>query len=347
MIRLVYLLMVLVVISGQIYGGAEKKSKSEVTFKGFGKFTVDAAEKVSADKKRSDSKTNFKGKGLMGGLAGKLLLRSGEEGEIIDLNAMSIYKMNHKEKEYQVMPIEKLKMPESAEGEDNGKTPAEEPGQNEAKESDVRVVRSEFKVTDTGEAKTINNFPCRRFNILWLTEWESVSSGVRGIDSLSTDVWTTALTADLQQAQEEEMQFSRAYMEKLGIDMDQMQQAILGTNWMSILNQLNQSPDNPQAEDSRISDEMKKIEGYPVLIDGKYFAIRPGEGGDGEQQPEEAEEDVNPKKMFGGFAKKLMKKKEAPKELEPAFAYYTELLEYKAAQPAESDFTVPANYKQK
>lgn len=184
--------------------------------KGFGKFTVEETAKVTPDKKRSDSKTNFKGKGLMGGLAGKLLLRSGEEGKIIDLNAMSIYKMNHKEKEYQVVPIEKLKTPEKAEGEGSRKMPAAEP--EAEKESDVRVVRSEFKVTDTGEEKNINNFPCCLFN---------------------------------------------------------------------------------------------------------------------------------PKKMFGGFAKKLMKKKEAPKELEPAFAYYTELFEYKASEPAESDFTVPANYKQK
>jgi len=139
---------------------------------------------------------------LLGGTVAKLILKSGEEGEIIDLPAMSILKMDHKKKEYEVFPIEKIDINKSSNVSESENT--SESKEEEKSKSDIRIIRSEFKVTDTGEEQKVNNFPCRKYNILWLTEWESINSEQKGTDSLSTDVWTTKTTTDLKQAQETE-----------------------------------------------------------------------------------------------------------------------------------------------
>ncbi|MCP2604495.1 hypothetical protein NLC26_03325 [Candidatus Aminicenantes bacterium AC-708-M15] len=91
-----------------VFSGMVKKTRSEINFKKFGKYTVVKSEIINGKMKRVDSSTEFKGKGLIGGLTGKLFLKSGEKGEIINLQSMVIYKLDHKKKEYRVVPIEKL-----------------------------------------------------------------------------------------------------------------------------------------------------------------------------------------------------------------------------------------------
>jgi hypothetical protein len=94
---------------------------------------------------------------------------------------------------------------------------------------------------------------------------------------------------------------------------------------------------------TNMAEEMKKIEGYPILIDGKYFAIRPNQ----ETEQEEEVEVTSPKKMFGGFAKKLLNKKSGTKTLEPSFSYYIEVKEYKSVSQKDKEFNAPSNYKKK
>jgi hypothetical protein len=323
--------------------GTEKQTKSEITFKGFGKYSIEETVKIIIDKKRTDSKTDFKGEGLLGGTVAKLILKSGEEGEIIDLPAMSILKMDHKKKEYAVFPIEKIDMDKVSDVSESEKST--ENKEEEKSKSDIRIIRNEFKVTDTGEEQKVNNFPCKKYNILWLTEWESMSSEQKGTDSLSTDVWTTKTTADMLEAQETEFAFNKEYMSKIGINLDQIQQTMLGMNWLSILNQLNQSPNNPKMDETNMAQEMKKIEGYPILIDGKYYAIRPNQA---EESTVEEPETPSPKKMFGGLAKNLLKKKtDKPSQLEPSFSYLVETKAYKSTNIENGDFNVPSNYKKK
>ncbi|MEJ2636941.1 MAG: hypothetical protein P8184_16835 [Calditrichia bacterium] len=327
-----------------LFAGMQKKTKSEVNFKGFGTYSLTQTTEVTAQKKKNDSQSAFKGQGLMGKLAAKTVLRSGESSEIIDLPAMSIYKIDNQKKEYTVVPIEKLKM--SAGEEEKGASGKEESTPEE--KSDIRIIRSDFKVTDTGEKQTINNFASQKYIIMWVTEWENVNTKERGTDSLSTIVWTTPLTQTMKAAQEEEQQFNSEYMQKLGIETNQLQQEMLGTQWLSLLNQMNPGKQNPEFSDTKFSQEMGKINGYPVLIDGKYYSIRPQQNASGENKEEEGSESGSARKMFGGFAKKMLKKKpEEPKGPEPAFSYSTELLELKTADLSPNDFTVPATYKKK
>ena len=334
--RAFILFSVLFLLAGQVFAGVVKKTSSRITFKGFGTFTSIQSEKISANVKRTDSENRFKGKGLLGSAAGKMLLKSGDIGEIINLEEMMIYQMNHKKKEYEVNPI--TKMTEAIEEEEEV---SEELPEEEMKIRDIKIIRSEFKVEETGETKDINQFPCEKYVITWITEWEDLSSGEKGIDRLSTTVWTTPYTDEIQSAQEEEMNFSQEYLKRLGIDMDEFQQEILGTNWLSVFRGLSQAERAPMEDASVYGKEMKKIKGYPVVIDGKYFASREGEKEEEEEKPKSV------KKMFGKFAKKAIKKKSKDVEEEPDFAYYIELIELSPAKVSETELKVPADYKKK
>jgi len=332
------LLIVALMITTQVFAGVVKKTKSEVSFKDFGKFTSEQSEKITAEKKLTDSKNNFKGKGIVGSLSGKFLLKSGETGEIIDLSALTITKMDHKKKEYELNPIEKIR----SEGIPEESKQSEELEAEEG-ESEIKIIRSEFKVDATGESKVINSFSAEKYVITWVTEWENVETGQKGTDRLVTDVWTTPLSGAIQQAREEEQQFTKAYMKSMGIDSDSLQQMILGTNWLALLGSMSEDGQQRRHKGPNFSDEMKKIEGYPVIIDGKYFAIREG-GEEDEEDEEEASGDV--KKMLGGFAKKVIKKGSKDKN-EPAFTYYTELKEFSPSKVSDDAFQVPENYKEK
>lgn len=335
----VVLLAFAMVVTTHVFADVMKKSKTEVSFKDFGKFSSEQSERITAEKKLTDSKNNFKGKGIVGSLSGKFLLKSGEIGEIIDLSSMIVTKMDHKEKEYSISPIEKL----ATEDKTEETLSLDETESEIEEESEINIIRSEFRVDATGESKKINNFPSEKYVITWMTEWENTETGQKGTDRLVTDVWTTPLSGSLQQAREEELKFTKAYMKSMGIDADSIQQMILGTNWLALLGSMSEEGQQKRHKGPNFSDEMKKIEGYPVVIDGKYFAIREG-GEEDTQEEEETSSDV--KKMLGGFAKKAIKKGSKDKD-EPAFTYYTELKEFSPSPVSDDTFQVPEDYKQK
>jgi hypothetical protein len=336
---------VILLAAAPIFGGVAKKSKADVTFRGFGKFSLTQSEKLTAGQKWTDSKSDFKGKGIAGGLAAKTILRSGDTGEIIDLPAMSIYELDNKKKEYTVSPIKKLT--EEMAGEQAKEKEAQE--KEEPAESDIKITRNEFKVEDTGETSTINAFPCRKYSITWITEWENTQTGEKGSSRLASLVWTTPDSGTLQAAREEETKFARAYLEKIGINVEKMEEDILGTNWLALLKGMGRDKAGATPETAKFAAEMKKIEGYPIVIDGKYYTTgqKPTTETAGEEQGEEPK---SVKGVFGGLAKKVLKKKPSDTEggaEEPALAYYTEVTEISLADLGPADFQVPAGYKKK
>ena len=65
-------ILTIIIVAIQLFADLEKKTKSEISFKGFGKYSIEETVKITSYKKRFDTKTNFKGKGLLGGMAAKL-----------------------------------------------------------------------------------------------------------------------------------------------------------------------------------------------------------------------------------------------------------------------------------
>ncbi len=334
---------VLLMLAAPGFSGVVKKAKSDVTFRGFGKFSLTQSDKLTVAQKWSNMQSDFKGQGLAGSLAAKTILRSGDTGEIIDLPAATLYRLDNKKKEYTVSPIEKLK--EESGGE---KAETEKETKEERAESKIRVTKNEFKVDDTGEESTINNFPAHKYLVLWLLEWENTETGEKGASRLETLVWTTPLNDTLEKARKEEMEFSRTYLEKLGIEVGKMEEDVLGVRWMAILDSIGQAKGRPSHDYSKAESEMEKIKGYPIVIDGKYFvsAEKPaGAAGEAEEQPSAT--DV--KGRLGGLLKKTLKKKpaEADSANEPVLAYRTEVIEIMTPDLGVGDFQVPAGYKKK
>lgn len=336
--KIIILCTLVLFLSSSVFAGAVKKTKSEVTFKGFGTFASLQSEKISAEKKLTESKNDFKGKGLLGGLAGKTILRSGDLAEIIDLPAMTIYHLDNKRKEYTTTPIEKIKAPEEEQEENIPEEKSEEP------ESQIKIIRSEFKVEETGESKVINQFPCKKYEVTWLTEWEDLQTGGKGTDRLVSLVWTTPAAEAIKAAEDEEKEFSREYMKRIGLEEDFLARQILGTNWFSLLSGTGQGKAKLSPEETQFVQEMKKIKGYPIVIDGKYYAIR--EAKQATAGAEEEGQDV--RKAMGKFALKALKKKPKASEAEePSLAFYTEVIELAPTNINFSEFQVPPDYKKK
>jgi len=332
--------MIVLVLAAPMLAGVVKKTKADVTFKGFGKFSLAQSEKLTAELKWADTKSDFKGQGIAGGLAAKTILRSGDTGEIIDLPQSTVAKLDNKKKEYTVGPIEKFEQGQTEE--------KEKPEKEEPAESHVKITKSEFKVEDTGEESTINNFAVRKYLVHWLTEWENTETGDKGSSRLETLLWTTPMNETFQKAQQEEMKFYRAYMQKIGLDVEKTQEDVLGMRWMAILDSFGKSKGQPERDYSKAAQEMQKIKGYPIVIDGKYFVTGQKAEGEGAEGGQEESQDV--KEKVGGFLKKALKKKPADPAAsanEPTLTYHTEVLEISTPDLGAADFQVPAGYKKK
>jgi hypothetical protein len=319
----------ILILTAPIFAGVVKKTKSEIAFRGFGKFSLVQNEKLTAEQRWADMKSDFKGQGITGGLAGKTILRSGDTGEIIDLPASTIVKLDNKKKEYSVSTLEKMK--EQAAGGEQ----APQGGQEETSKSTVKITKNEFKVEDTGEDSTINNFPVHKYLVHWLMEWEDTETGEKGSSRLETLVWTTPMGGELEKAREEEFRFSKAYLEKIGLNVDQMQQDILGTRWLAILDSFSMKRGEAPRDLSKASGELRKIKGYPIVTDGQYFTT--GQKPAGESGEQGGETPTDAKKAIGGLLKKTLKKKPAD----------SAVLEISTPGLGASDFQVPAGYKKK
>lgn len=334
--------MIFSIFTGLSIADVKKKTKSKVEFNKFGTYTIEVKAKISKTIKRTDSKSNFKGKGIAGKLVGKFI-KKGNSGEILNLSELLRYSLNHKKKEYTVNPIEEIELPVFAGGKQE-KTD-EMKRQDYKREDSRKIIRSEFHVDDTGEEKKINKFPCRKFVLLVLTEWEDTQTGQRGIDSLSTVLWMTEFTDELKQAQEEEMEFTKAHFKALGMDVGQMYDDILGTNWLSLLGKFTKKEKESKPPNPKLVKEMEKLKGVPVIIDGKYFNIRPKIEGENKNMADQETDDMDVKKSVSRFARGFLKKKD--KGLKPTFAYRTELVEYGLAKFSSDDLQVDKKYKEK
>jgi hypothetical protein len=328
--------------AGISFGGVVKTTKSEITFKKFGTFTSEQTEKVTAEKRLADIDGNFKGQGLLGGIF-KMFFPTGKTGDLVDLSAKTITTIDHKRKEYTVTPIEKFVADRDAAMKSQQQSQPQD--RAETRESDIRIVKSEFKVEDTGETKTINEFPCKKYLARWTVDWENTKTGDKGQDRLETITWTTPSDA-LSAAFAEEMAFGSAYLKAMGLDMGKLQSDVLGTQWIALLAGLDPAGGGAKmnANSAQIAQEMGKIKGYPIVIDGKYYP-QPRVQAQAESQP------TGGGGLLGGALKiggGLLKKKPNPEEEKaPVLAFYTEVKSISVTSVDPAELQVPAGYKNK
>ncbi|HKI44658.1 MAG TPA: hypothetical protein VKA08_04900 [Balneolales bacterium] len=332
-----------------------KETKDVVYFKGLGNYEVSRLVNMTDNEKNEFEKTHFKGEGIIKGAIAKMVLKSREQREILQIRENKRFEIDPGKKEYQVFPlISKDTTTTQAMTEGNGaETDTEEaaPQNNQEQESDVEVVRSEFTVTPTDEYKDINGFRCRKYNMLWLTELRNKKTDERTTDSLFTEIWTTPKTDVIEKGDGIENEFNKNYLGSMEIDAAATREMILGTSWVNLFQKTGQqgTMEKPNASNQDAINEMNKIEGTPIVVDGKFFVLsdKKDEQNDGEKE-ESKEKGVNVKKRLGGFLRRAVEKKnEKPKGPQPAITYHTEVVHWEVT-PAQTDwFTVPSDYKLK
>jgi len=339
---------VLFLVLNLLMGGVIRENKTKGTFKGFGEFTSHETIWLQGLKQHKEIENEFKAQGMMGQMISRVLFGEKRKGEIVDLEEMKIYELLNEKKQYRVRPIEKIQFEgeeisgemETAEGEMEG--------QHQETESSIKITRQVFKVVPTGKSKTINNFPSTEYYVFWVTEWLNTKTGEKGKDSLFTDAWTTEAITAFEKAMKEEKNFQMKYLQLVGIDVNFETNAILGLNWLYMFQAMSKlEKEKSKMTDSKFAQEMKKIEGIPVLIDGKYYATRSDKKKTMGQNDQPEVDITNPGGIFGGFLKKKVKEKmeKKPSKNEPDFSYHTELINLQTKNLDAKHFSVPDGYQ--
>lgn len=332
-----------------------KETRDVVYFKGLGNYDVSRTVNMTDYEKNQYEKTHFKGEGLIKGAIAKMILKSQEQREILQIKQNKRIVINPDKKEYQVFP---LISKDTSTQVRNGANEAVEPDTsqvesqgNQEQESDIEVVRSEFTVTPMDEYKDLNGFHCRKYNMLWLTELRNKKTNEKTTDSLFTEIWTTPKTGSIEQGENIEGEFAKHYLGSMGMDAAATREMILGTSWVNLFQKTGEqgNVEKPNASTESAANEMKKIQGTPIVVDGKFFVLtEKKDEANGEGKNQKKDEGINVKRRLGGFLRRAVeKKKEKPEGPQPAITYHTEVVRWEVV-PAQPDwFTAPSDYRLK
>lgn len=263
------------------------------------------------------------------------------------LDQNKLITLNPEKKTYSEQPI--YTPPQPGEQPEAQASSSEEPGTapRRPEQSDVRVVKSEFKVRDTGKTRLINGFNCRNYELTWDIETENVKTHERGRSLMTAELWNSA-DARFEKVRREELDYSRAFVRLMHLPqlysgMDARQ---LG---------LNQLPFATAQGQKELFDKLGRIKGYPVATDVKWEAgctAHCATQSEPQQQPQE-QSSGGLGGMLGGFlAKKLGggSQGQAQNQANAAgmnviFSSHTELESLDTAPLPASIFEVPAGYR--
>ncbi len=331
------------------FAGAIRQVSNEIHFKGFGTYQVQSTFKTQGTIQLHDSQKDFKGSSFTGNMMAKFVLRPGHTARIVNLDKSLVIDINHNRKAFRIKPLREHSFDPLAEGGEE-----EEPGMEQedeyGEESDIKIIRNEFDVKKTGETKTINGFPCNEYLITWVVEWKNTNTEKTGIDSLSSHVWTTAVTSNMKAAEAEERSFNEQFARNLNLGLDEHYSQMLGLHWLAMFQALNQHQDHTGTiNEEEWTQKLEIIKGYPILTDGKYFVY----SNKTQKKAKKKEEKINyrsKRSIFGGIMKKAFskKKKTTSKKAGPRkadFAFRTEMKMLKSAAIPATEFQPPVGYR--
>jgi hypothetical protein len=266
-----------------------------------------------------------------------------QSGELIDLAAEKVYKIDFKGKSYKVQTFAEIrkeweddqaKMKEQAAA---SKEPADQPKGGEPQ------YEVDFSVDKTGERKTINGYDCQRFimTIAMRQKGKKLEDG--GGMVMTTDMWMGPKIP----AMEEQWAFQQRYVKKVfGTDTETMERDLAQVMAM-----------NPQMKPGmeRMNKETAKLDGTAILTTMKMESVVTAEQAQARADQPKPGIGGLPGGLGGMFGKKK-KAEEAPKEGQPAAAgasnratiltTTTELLGVETSVAA-ADVEVPAGFRQK
>ncbi len=129
----------------------------------------------------------------------------------------------------------------------------------------------------------------------------------------------------------------------MGLDVTKLQNDVLGTQWISLLAGLDPvgGGSKMDAKSVQVAQEMGKIQGYPIVTDGKYYPMP-------KVKPQEEPQPTTGGGLLGKAVGGLLKKKPDPEaEKAPVIAFYTEVKSVSVETVDAAAFQVPAGYKNK
>ncbi|MFQ5441241.1 MAG: hypothetical protein ACE5EB_00780 [Thermodesulfobacteriota bacterium] len=200
--------------------------------------------------------------------------------------------------------------------------------------SEVRVVKNELKMKDTGRKKNMNGFPCRLYTLTWLMVTENIKTGERTKNLMTGDYWTTPETDDIKALMREAGRFNRAYLKKMGLDMSPEEFKSMG---LSILGNL------ARGGAQELKKEMARMKGYPIVTSVKW------ESESSMKEAKKKDDGIDIKNGVGGLlgslSKKVVKKDRGKKK--PVFDSYVEIKSIDTAAVSADKFSVPGDYRKK
>ena len=213
-------------------------------FKGMGAFEGTATKKYQGGKLWDQSSTKFTG-AILSRIAG-----GSENINITRVDKGVYWALDPKDKTYSERPIEAFK---------KGEMEREKPEQGKSK---VRVTKSEFSVKKTGASEVINGFPCEEYVMTWLMEMEDIETKAKSSSKMTNNLWTTPETATIRKAQAEELSFSKALAQKMGLQVSPEEAKKMGFETFAAMS--GASPAEIEKGFMRLQEEMTKVKGYPI-----------------------------------------------------------------------------------
>jgi hypothetical protein len=311
-------------------------------FGGFGAGESTTVEKLSGLRKRDAS--SMKMTGFLGKMAGDL---GGDE--ITDIAKDVVWRLDHKKKTYTESRITPPPEPKETAG--------EKPERAEKQEKPkVRVVRNEITVSGPDGKKTIGEFPCEHYAIVWVLETEDLETMARSESTMTSDLWTTPETAEIRALTREEQEFTQAWLKKIGWDLSDQEARKMGLAMVGAMVGGDEESFRKGAKD--VAEKMAKVKGYPIGTGVKWqlknsggAAAKPEAGG---SESEGGMPDIT--KGLGGlvsaFGKKVAKStaegaaaKGDAGGAKTVFETYSEVRKISTAGLPGDDFVPPAGYK--
>lgn len=323
-------------------------------FKGFGAFDGNSEDKIQGLKSRSVQSVKYQN-ALMR-MAGR-----GDRNEIIRVDLDKVWELNPKKKTYTERPITP---PPLKEGKPVGDKPGPAaPGKPEKEEKPThRLKKAEFTVKKTGDKKNINGFATERYLANAIIEVEEIASQEVTSFLLDTNIWTTPWTKTLRQAMDEQLKFSKAYFQKMGLPLSAEKHKAFDASSVRML--LGVSGAKTEETLDNLGKKIASIEGFPVATetvwtvreDPNAVARREKEKASTQKaQADDNKVDVSGGAadiaggLLGGFAKKKMKERQekvdAKRAGEPVLSTYYEVKSVGVAPLDAGAFDVPAGYK--
>jgi hypothetical protein len=320
---------------------------------------------LSADMK-SRQKTQIKIEGMLGKVAGmfggksmkegvvntvavsgdRMMTVTDQSGELVDLAAEKVYKIDFKGKSYKVQTFAEIRQEweeAKAKAKEQAAEAKEQADQQPAGEAQYEV---DFSIDKSADRKTINGYDCQLFIMAIAIRQKGKKLEDGGGMVMTSDMWMGPKIPAMQ----EQLAFEQRYIKKLfGTDTETMARGLAQVMAM-----------NPQMKPGmeRMKKETAKLDGTAILTTMKMESV---------MSPDQAKAREDEKKSSGGgiggipgglggmFGRKK-KAEEAPKEGQPAaggpsnrstiLTTTTELLGVETSVAA-ADVELPAGFKQK